>query len=248
MILARHAALSAGRACWHRNAYNEHQDRKIINAFKNEPNGVRNKLVPLLTSASEEGEQFRAAIGSLHNRLENYQIHSGKGAEKERITLKNVYLRDNATTPPPITVSGYTYAVVRGGVGVPVKQMKSTVTRRNGEVAVNCVQADYDIRGLEADQPYREWINNTQRGLLRGLYLQASPRVVTDLTVGSNTPINCGAYRFTCTPEELFAGVVEVIYLMRCSFFHGELVPTREASACYEPAYLLIRKFLAAVS
>lgn len=37
---------------------------------------------------------------------------------------------------------------------------------------------------------------------------------------------------FRCQPEQLFAGVTETIYLMRCCYFHGELVPSREASAC----------------
>ena len=126
--------------------------------------------------------------------------------------------------------------------------MTSTVTLRNKTVSVNVVQPDYDLAGLEANQQFRENIKDTQKAYLRGLYREASPKVIYDLTAGANAPIVCGAHRFTCTPEELFAGVVEAIYLMRCSFFHGELVPTRDTGACYEPAYLLVRKFLSAVS
>lgn len=110
---------------WYRNAYGEHQDRKIINAFKDEPNVVRNRFVPLLTAEGEEAEQLRGAIGLLHHRLENYHLHTGKGTTRERISFSNVYLRDNTTTPTPtpITNSGITYAVTRGGAVFPLNKL-----------------------------------------------------------------------------------------------------------------------------
>jgi hypothetical protein len=72
---------------------------------------------------------------------------------------------------------------------------------------------------------------------LKGLYKSVNPRLVVDLTVRGESPIEACAYRFTCTPDEIFAGVSEVVYLMRNTLFHGELVPNRDATACYEPAY-----------
>jgi hypothetical protein len=81
---------------WYRSAYTETQDRKIINEFKCQPNPVLSKLRPLLNNgSSEEAEQFRSEIGLLHHRLQNYEIHNGKGDQKDRITLENVYLCDN---------------------------------------------------------------------------------------------------------------------------------------------------------
>src|SRR5262249_47292145 len=84
---------------WYRSASTETTDRAIINEFKWNGNTGRNKLCPLLVSISEEGEQLRSSIGMLHDRLENHEIHTGKGAEKTRITLTRIYLRDN----PPAT-------------------------------------------------------------------------------------------------------------------------------------------------
>jgi hypothetical protein len=51
-------------------------------------------------------------------------------------------------------------------------------------------------------------------------------------------------HRFRCGKDVLFAGVAEVLYEMRCILFHGELAPTKEAVACYEPAFRLVRRFL----
>ena len=234
---------------WYRSAYNEKTDRRILNDFKWQPNDVRNKVIPIITNQqTEEASQLRHLIGLLHHRLENYHLHVGKGAEKERITLTNIYLRDNAIEFAPIVRSRITYSVVRGGPGAPANQITSTVNRQNGTVAFCSVQPTYDVAGLEANQNYLDKLSHQQQAFLRGLYLSANPREVTNLLEAGQPAIMCGAYELRCQPEQLFAGVVETIYLMRCCYFHGELVPSREASACYEPAYHIVRRFLQAIS
>jgi|GEM_PF-6951326 len=93
------------------------------------------------------------------------------------------------------------------------------------------------------------WLPDNLRKRCRRLYEHVNPYKVRDLTGGDEEPaITCGTHVFRCGTEFLFAGVVEVIYLMRCSLFHGELVPTRKASECYEPAYRIVRRFLEAVT
>lgn len=234
---------------WYRNAYNEKTDRVIINAFKWQPNDVRNKLIPVIGNPqTEEAVQLRSLIGLLHHRLENYHLHTGKGVDKERITLTNVYLRDNAIALTPLTKNGIKYTVVRGGAGVPNAQITSTVYKKSGAVAFTLVQPTYDISALESNQNYLDDLSPTQQAFLRGLYLDANPQEVANLLDSGQPAIACGAYEFRCQPDQLFAGVAETIYLMRCCYFHGELVPSREASACFEPAYHIVRKFLQAIS
>jgi hypothetical protein len=57
-------------------------------------------------------------------------------------------------------------------------------------------------------------------------------------------PLQCGAYIFECGRDALFAGAAEVLYEMRCTLFHGELAPTKDAVSCYEPAFRIVRRFL----
>src|ERR1035437_3904340 len=90
---------------WYRSAYTETRDREIVNEIKWQNNPVLSKLRPMLETNSEEAEQFRAEIGLLHNRLEGYEIHSGKGANKKQISLRSVYLKEI----PPATKSGSYY-------------------------------------------------------------------------------------------------------------------------------------------
>lgn len=229
---------------WYRNAYDESQDRKIINLFKDDSNIVRSRIVPLLTSPSEEGEQLRSNIGLLHHRLENFHLHNGKGPTTQRITLTNIYIRDRVSTSQNASMNGMAYSVVPGGQGNPPKQVLSTVVNRRGIEAFRYTQPQYNEADLLNNTDFNNQLNQNQRGQLLALYRNINPRCIENLLVGNATSIQAGAYQFLCTPQDLFAGLVEVLYMMRCIFFHGELVPSREASACYEPAYHLVRKFL----
>lgn len=232
---------------WYRNAYDERSDRTIISIVKGQPNPVRNKLVPLITNQSEEGEQFRASIAQLHDRLENYHLHSGKGDEKKRITLTEVYLRDNTPAVQRTSAYGIQYEVIPGGTGRPARQVESKVTNNRGTILFQYTQPSYDFADLSANADFLAKLNPNQRDLLSSLYRNVNPWVISNLLNCDQTPISCGAYQFTCTADDLFAGFIEVIYLMRCTLFHGELVPCREAVSCYEPAYHLVRRFLQSI-
>src|SRR5439155_1432978 len=98
---------------WYRSAYAETQDRKIMNEIKWQGNPVLSKLRPMLEADSEEAEQFRSEIGLLHHRLDGYEIHIGKGAEKTRETLRSVFLRDNPPTIKTGKSYGYLFQVER---------------------------------------------------------------------------------------------------------------------------------------
>ena len=231
---------------WYRSAYTETQDRKIINEFKCQPNPVLSKLRPLLNNgSSEEAEQFRSEIGLLHHRLQNYEIHNGKGDQKDRITLENIYLRDNPACRKVQSHQGYEFIVDRVANG----QMRVEVKNRQGVVIINHPHARHSFAEIEAIPAFTNLSINLQ-GHLRGIYHldDVRPKCVMNLTTGAEPAIKCGSYDFRCTPESLFAGVVEAVYLMRCTLFHGELNPTKDSNACYEPAYQIVRRFLDAIS
>lgn len=229
---------------WYRSAYNSHSDRAIIDEIKWHPNQIGNKLRPLLINISEDGAQFRAEIGLLHHRLENYELYCGKGTEKERITLTNIYLKENPLVTQSGLNRGYSFLVER----MPNKQVRTEARKRKGEIIFDCFQARFDLPDLEANPGFKNGLTVNMQAFLRQLYRKISPRLVEDLTSGTEREIKCGAHEFRCGRDSLFAGMVEAIYLMRCTLFHGELTPTKEATACYEPAYRLVRRFLDCVS
>lgn len=232
---------------WYRSAYTETEDRKIINEIKWQGNPVLSKLRPMLETTSEEAEQFRAEVALLHNRLDGYEIHTGKGDAKTRVTLRSVFLRENPPTSRTEKSYGYSFKVQRAAN----RQMSLEVKGKSGTVVLQHTQTTFNLADVQALAEYRKLTPNLQ-SFLRQLYEEAAPLWICDLTTyqdedPNSREIRCGAYSFRCGKEALFAGVVEAIYQMRCTLFHGELVPTKDAVACYEPAFRIVRRFIECV-
>jgi hypothetical protein len=233
---------------WYRSAYTATQDRQIINEMKWQGNPVLSKLRPMLEATSEEAEQFRAEIGLLHNRLEGYEIHAGKGLEKARITLMSVLLKDNPPATKTEQWSGYSLMVTR----TAGRQMTVEVRNRKSAVKLSHTQTKFDLPELQSLDTYQSLSRDIQAHVSE-LYKEAAPQWICDLTshkdLDPNTrEIRCGAYSLLCGKEALFAGVLETVYQMRSTLFHGELIPTKDAVACYEPAFRIVRRFLECVS
>jgi len=233
---------------WYRSAHSQTQDRAIIEDIKWQPNSIRNGVLPLITTATTEGEEFRSNIGLLHQRLENYRLEVGKGNDKAPISFQRVFLKERAPLAQTLNYMSWRYEVRPGlAKGSVVSEVKS----RNGTTRFLLTQSRYDLMGLEGASEFATCLNANQQGQLRLLYIAFSPRLFADLTnapgVGSRL-IATGGVNMMCSPENLFAGVVENVYLMRCALFHGELVPTKDATGCYEPAYRIVRRFLAAIT
>ncbi|SDB55883.1 hypothetical protein SAMN05660653_02809 [Desulfonatronum thiosulfatophilum] len=70
---------------------------------------------------------------------------------------------------------------------------------------------------------------------------------MSNLLVGAERPIVVGDMEFRCTSEELFFGLVEVIYALRNSLLHGELQPDEKTFRTYEPAYRIVMRFLESI-
>lgn len=229
---------------WYRNAYSESQDRKIVNELKWNSNPVGNALRPLLERQSEDAEQFRSAIGLLHHRLEHYEIQTGKAEEKQRITFRKVYLRDRTPRLETANSYGFTFKVERKAGG----SVEITVLNKSSRAILQHQQTKYDLADLAAIPAFSA-LRPNQQNCLRELYEDSAPREISDLLTQRNIePIKCGSYSFYCSREDLLAAVIEVVYLMRCHLFHGELSPTKQASECYEPAYRIIRHFLTCIN
>ena len=228
---------------WYRSAYTESQDRKIINEFKWQANPVLNTLRPKLDSSSDDAVQFRAEIALLHQRLDNYEIATGRGAAKTRISFRRVFLREN----PPKVAQDDRYGYLFRAELLANRQVQAVVARkRDSAVILSLVACAYDAEVLKVLPQFAPLSVPQQNTLLR-IYSDAAPEWFCDLTTYEEPDvpeIACGAYVFRTGRDALFAGVVEILYAMRCTLFHGELVPTREAAACYEPAFRLVRRFL----
>jgi hypothetical protein len=123
--------------------------------------------------------------------------------------------------------------------------MTVEVKSKSGAVVLQHSQANYDLTDLHAVQAYRNLTPNLQ-GFLRQLYQEAAPVWICDLSVHQDLDpntreIKCGAYAFKCGKEALYAGVLEIVYQMRCTLFHGEAVGVDTEPLAYFALSLLWR-------
>ena len=87
-------------------------------------------------------------------------------------------------------------------------------------------------------------LSQAQRSTLQTFYVAADPRPMIDLTAAGGVELLIGTIPFNCRAEQIFFGLIEVIYAMRNALLHGELQPDKQVLACYDPAYRIIMHFL----
>ena len=56
-----------------------------------------------------------------------------------------------------------------------------------------------------------------------------------------------GQIMFIKNSENIAKGIIEVIYNLRNSLFHGELIPNKEANKIYGAAYKILRELIDAL-
>lgn len=235
---------------WYRHASGSRKDVDGLRYVKQQANPVRSGIKPLLRARqmdeqgrprpdAEDALQFKALVRNLHACLDNYHIEIYRNEAVERISFRTVCLSTGVQLPKRSEYRQHEYMVSReNGLWVCVVRR-----RNNGQEAGRIEQAEFDVVGLQAHMEFQR-LTPEQRGQLLGLYNECNPRPFTDLLGGNNDPIVAGDVEFHCSDEQLFAGLVEIIYALRNALLHGELQPHDQAFAAYEQAYRIVMRFL----
>lgn len=239
---------------WYRHVSGARKDFDGLRFVKQNPNPVRNAVMPLLRAAQrdehgaviadlEPAQKFKLHIRDLHVCLDNFHIEVMREDVVERISFRSVCLGRGANLPQTTNAYGLRYTVEKAS-----GQWKSTVrSETNGsDIRAEIVQDSFDINGLQGHGRYGA-LSPNQRATLLDLYRRCDPRPMTDLFSGRGDHILAGDVEFRCTDQQLFEALLEVIYGLRNTLLHGELQPNELAFAAYEPAYRIVMKFLSCV-
>ncbi|WP_210186575.1 hypothetical protein, partial [Hyphomicrobium sp. NDB2Meth4] len=214
------------------------------------PIDMRGALLPLLRPREndehgrprplpEEALKFRLLLRDLHAHLESYQLEVYRDDVLERISFRSVCLANGVNLPRRREFNRHNYEVNKANG----RWVSAVVHIASGQQRCRIEQDAYNALNLQADPGYAA-LSEPQRAQLLNLYQEANPRPLKDLSAGQGAPIIAGDIEFRCTDEELFAGMIEVLYAMRNAVLHGELQPEEDALACYEPAYRIIQRML----
>ena len=90
-----------------------------------------------------------------------------------------------------------------------------------------------------SDSGWFEKLSQIQRNYLKVYLEDSSP--IHNLLASDPNPTEIGLFKFTSDKKLIARALIEILYQLRNSLFHGELTPTPEVQKAYEPAYLILK-------
>lgn len=239
---------------WFRHASSTRRDVDRLSYVKNQPNPVRNAIVPHLQPVqrnahgdilpdAEAAQKFKLLVRDLHVCLDSFHIEITRDDAVERISFRSICLGRGASLPLSSESYGFRYRVEKTN-GLWRSVVCSAANPSNIRATIEL--PNFDINALQDHAQYGA-LSTAQRATLLALYQRCNPRPMTDLMSGADGPIRAGDVEFRCSDSQLFGGLIEIIYAMRNALLHGELQPHDQAFAAYEPAYRIVMRFLDAL-
>lgn len=214
-------------------------DREKINEIKRNPNTFRDGICALLNARNQRGYAFRGLLGELHELLESCYINN----QSHRITFTDVVLGKNNNNLATNSWRGIGFRV-QYGIG-NTHQTDSLIKNKAGNAIFHLSQNDYNIEDLKNNADFINKVNPNYQSLLLDCYNQVCPYLHANFTIGydvndSSSFIECGSYKFINEPENIAKGIIEILYNLRNSLFHGELIPNEDANRVYGAAYRIL--------
>lgn len=237
---------------WMNLNFSEDSDRAKINAIKRGSNVFRNKIVALLQDDSQDGADFRARLGELHNTLEQAQIYN----QGRLISFRAMRFKNEGSYVCTEEKRGVIFHVHCGDEkrpfdGKAILSIKGH-KRTGGETTHFFKEFDeYEYDQKKVLDALSQLDNQTWRQEILFLYQSVAPLLEKDLVTGKpnkegreNTSIECGRFYFIPDSTCVSQGLVEVFYNLRNALFHGEINPNKDANKVYGAAYHLLRRVI----
>lgn len=223
---------------WYKNYYPDlKSDREAIRAIKTGNNRFKDKLESLLNGDDNDSKLIKNEIYNLHYQLERHQVKN----KEYRISFEDIIIETNPKNHETFQKNTLTYEVKRNSNNHKVIELK--ITDRNGNNKLLLKQNNgYDLAELENGDQYQS-LNPTQKENLKCCYEEINPYKSISLLIHEvdyMDYIQIGSYRFINDIDKICKGVITVLYLLRNSLFHGQIIPDKETNKVYEPAYHIL--------
>ena len=236
---------------WYRHASHAENEAEMLAYVKTSPNPVRTRVLPMLSNPAPgpndfgeggEAKRFKQSICDLQLALDALQFEVTKKGIVERVSLRSVCIAPKNLQRETLHRNNHDYVIgrIQGGGGRIETYVQSTTTQA---IKFRCEQDRYNQNEIFGHHDFLI-LSQAQRSTLQTFYLSCDPRPMIDLSSGNAPEMMIGSIPFNCTSEQLFFGLIEVIYAMRNALLHGELQPDGQMLACYDPAYRIIMHFL----
>lgn len=219
---------------WYRSEYSDKQDATIIEKIKTSNNLFKNTIESFLdpTNVTEESNDFKYFLNNLRAAL----VVSSITTQERASIRKTISFSQIAIVNPKCFAEGdYRHSYYRvERVASAIKVLIAKKTNHNA-LLFNLEQDKYDFSQIEAHGDYQK-LSIEQQGQLRAYYKEIDPYVEDNIiTLKPN-----GQYEFVKDKNKVSRGIIEVLYLLRCSLMHGDVVPNKNTMMVYKYAYKII--------
>lgn len=233
---------------WYRSEYSERSDREIIEKIKNESNRFRTYICNYLDGRDRDSLDFQKSVGELHRSLANAAISTQeRGGIRMPISFTEI-----ALTNPQALAEG-DYRICHYRIQRISSKIKSEITNLKRTSTFFCLEQDnYDIDELQRHGDFIR-LSEERRFQCLANYRMVCPYITESILSSEKGAQDHGSEKNTKTlgdigfvndNTKISRGIVEMLYLLRCSLMHGELSPDRNASEVYKYAYGILAKTL----
>lgn len=226
-------------------------DRELIDRLKTQPNKIKNRIIALLQGQSNDALLFKSLLSKLNTELNAHAIHQNG----RRVGLNSTCIADNTNNSVSISSYGYDYKCVynirapRGTNRVRCEVM----SRRSGATKYLVEILDWSLEDFHSNPDF-QGMEEKHRLKLEESFMLINPKKPEEI-VKSVTPNPNGAYiqpRNSITidaekglyvvndPDKVSKVIIQLLYNLRCTIFHGEVDPTATNMGIYEPAFQIL--------
>lgn len=219
---------------WYRSEYTERTDRDIIEKIKSQNNRFKGYIETLLdmNNNNEEAVEFKENLNKLQTALTNAAIVTQeRGGVCRQISFSEIAI----TNPKNLSEGDYRqthYKVQRA-----MQKVVTVASKRNDSTTeyFKFEQDVYDETALDIHGDFKK-LGLEQQGQCKAFYKEICPYVTETILMKDRD----NKIVFIAERSKVSRGIVEVLYLLRCSLMHGEVFPDNSAAEVYQYAYYIL--------
>lgn len=223
---------------WYRSEYIERTDREIIEKLKSDNNRFKGYIETLLDINNNDDEtiSFKKNLDNLQSALVRAAIVTQeRGGVNQQISFSEIAINN----PKPCAEGDYRtthYKIQR------TRQKVTTLVHSKNnpaDILFQFEQDKYDETELDVHADFRR-LSSERQGQCKAFYKEVCPYIVESIlrTDRDNNII------FIADRTKVSRGIIEVLYLLRCSLMHGEVPPDNNSLEVYKYAYYILSEVL----
>lgn len=223
---------------WYRSEYKERTDREIIEKLKSENNRFKGYIETLLdrNNNSDEAINFKININNLQIALVNAAIVTQeRGGINQQISFSEIAINN------PKNISEGDYRATHYKIQRIRQKITTLVHKKNDPTTIyfQFEQEKYDETALDVHADFLR-LGMEQQGQCKAFYKEIRPYVIESVL----TKDRDNNVVFIAERSKVSRGIIEVLYLLRCSLMHGEVTPDNNSLEVYKYAYNILSSIL----